>query len=71
MVGSAFLAASGSLGSLLRGSLGLGGLVDDREHGRLPYLAISFLILSAEALMGIPVQWKAKGKRTSSPLSLW
>jgi hypothetical protein len=41
------------------------------KAGGFPYLAISFLILSALALMGMPVQWNANGNRVSSPFRRW
>ncbi len=43
------------------------------SHGKVggfPNCWISRTSLSAEALMGMPVQWKAKGKSTLAPLSL-
>ncbi|KAJ0501776.1 hypothetical protein HanHA300_Chr11g0404991 [Helianthus annuus] len=43
----------------------------DGKTGGLPNFSISLRSLSADALIGIPVQWKPKGKRTFAPVNLW
>ncbi len=39
--------------------------------GGNPKSSISLLSLSAQALMGIPVQWRPKGKRHCLPIIRW
>ena len=56
------LGSFGSLGSLLRGSLGLGGLVDHREHGRVAVLGDLVLDLIRGGLDGHPGAVEGKGE---------
>ena len=71
LVGSAFFASAAASAAFSAAALASASASTTGNTGGFPYLAISFLILSADALMGMPVQWNAKGKRVSSPLRRW
>jgi hypothetical protein len=71
LVGSAFFASSAACSAFAAAFAAASSASNAGNTGGLPYVAISFLILSALALMGMPVQWNAKGKSVSSPLRRW
>ena len=70
-VGSLFarsFAASAAFSAAIRSA---SASVTTGKTGGTPNCAISFLILSALALMGMPVQWNANGNNVSSPFNRW